>query len=401
MESKRVLLLENIHVKAKELFERNNFEVETYSGSLSEAELCEIMKGVIMLGVRSKTKITQKVIDAADGLAAIGAYCIGTDQTDLRYCSKKGIAVFNAPFSNTRSVVELAIGEIVMLVRGIFDKSSQMHKGVWNKSAKDSHEVRGKKIGILGYGKIGSQLSVLAEAMGMQVYYYDVNEKLALGNAIKCPSLDILLKEVDVVTLHVNGDPINKKFFGEKEFSQMRPGSYFLNLSRGFVVDEESLAQHIDSGKIRGAAIDVFHNEPKANGEGFTSPLINKRNVILSPHIGGSTTEAQENIAEFVSDLLINYFNEGNTHLSVNYPDIKLAKIINAYRFIHVHKNRPGILAQINGILSEYDINVLGQYLKTKDDLGYVVTDVSSELSREVIEDIKSIPFTISIRILS
>ncbi|MEO8666038.1 MAG: phosphoglycerate dehydrogenase, partial [Ignavibacteria bacterium] len=320
----KVLLLENIHNDAYEIFKNEGYQIETLSKSLNEKELAEKIRDVSVLGIRSKTHITNTVLQNANRLISIGAFCIGTNQIDLNECLKKGIAVFNAPFSNTRSVVELALAEIIILMRNIFDKSNSLHKGVWDKSAKGSYEIRGKKIGIIGYGKIGSQLSVLAEDLGMEVYYYDVIDKLALGNAKKCNTLSELLKKADVITLHIDGSLRNANFIGEKEFRQMKNGVILLNLSRGHVIDIHSLVKNISSGKIKGASIDVFPEEPGGNDDVFVSELQNLPNIILTPHIGGSTEEAQKNIGNFVPSKIIDFINSGNTFYSVNFPEIQL-----------------------------------------------------------------------------
>ncbi|MFZ1320050.1 MAG: phosphoglycerate dehydrogenase [Ignavibacteria bacterium] len=396
----KVLLLENIHKDAVSIFKEEGYQIETYSKSMDEKELCKKIRDVSILGIRSKTQISNQVIDHADKLISIGAFCIGTNQIDLNSALNKGIAVFNAPFSNTRSVVELALAEIIILMRRIFDKSLSLHKGVWDKSAAGSFEIRGKKIGIIGYGKIGSQLSVLAEDLGMDVYYYDVVDKLALGNATKCNSLNELLKKCEIITLHVDGKDSNSNFIGEKEFKTMRDGTIFLNLSRGHVLDIEALAKNLINGKISGASVDVYPEEPSGNDEAFVSVLQNIPNVILTPHIGGSTEEAQRNIADFVPKKIIEFINSGNTFYSVNFPEIQLPQFQNAHRLIHIHENVPGILAQINNILASHNINIIGQYLKTNELVGYVITDIKKKYSPQVIQDLKKIPHTIKFRIL-
>ena len=396
----KVLLLENIHPNAIALFKKEGYSVETYSKSLDEEDLCKKIKDVSFLGIRSKTEITQKIIDAAPKLLVIGAFCIGTNQIDLQACTKRGICVFNAPYSNTRSVVELVIGEMIVLMRGIVDKSTKLHQAQWDKSAKNSNEVRGKTLGIVGYGNIGAQLSVIAEALGMHVLYYDVVEKLALGNAQKCHTLPELLKKSDVITIHVDGNPANRHMISEKEFKQMKQGAVFINLSRGFVVDIAALANAIKSGKIRGAAIDVFPYEPKGNDEKFISELQGLPNVILTPHIGGSTEEAQQNIAHFVGKNAISFINTGTTSFSVNFPQIQLQEMHHSHRFIHIHENTAGILASINHTLSAHKANIMGQYLKTNDHIGYVITDVDKKYDTNVIKDLKKIPKTIRFRVL-
>ncbi|MFD2514520.1 phosphoglycerate dehydrogenase [Pontibacter locisalis] len=396
----KVLLLENIHAKATELFRKEGYQIEILPGALSEEELCERIKDVSVLGIRSKTQVTAKVLECANRLMSIGAFCIGINQVDLDASLKAGITVFNAPFSNTRSVVELALGEIIMLSRKIFDKSTKMHQGSWDKSASGSVEVRDKKLGIVGYGNIGAQLSVLAEAMGMQVYYYDVVEKLQLGNARKCDTLQQLLEVADVVTLHVDGRASNKDMFGKAEFDTMKDGALFLNLSRGHVVEIPALVESLKSGKIGGAAVDVFPYEPANNEEPFVSELRGLPNVILTPHIGGSTTEAQENIAHFVPNRIMEYMNTGNTYQSVNFPNIQLPAQKEAHRLIHIHQNVPGVLANINNALAKNQVNILGQYLKTNEQVGYVITDIDKAYDKQVISDLKQVPHTIKFRIL-
>ena len=396
----KVLLLENVHSDAVAIMKNEGYNVSTISGALDEEELAEKIKDVSILGIRSKTHLTAKVLENANRLIAVGAFCIGTNQIDLEACLKKGVAVFNAPFSNTRSVVELAIGEIILLMRNLPDRIAEMHNGQWNKSATGSYEVRGKKLGIVGYGNIGAQLSVVAEAIGFDVYYYDLVEKLALGNATKCNSLKELFETVDIVTLHVDGRKENKNMIGDKEFGWMKEGSIFLNLARGQVVDVDALKKHMEAGKIRGAGVDVFPKEPKTNQEEFESPLRGLPNLILTPHIGGSTQEAQENIGNFVPGKIINYINTGGTTNSVNFPNLQLPILENAHRLIHIHHNKPGIIAHINRILAAHDINIVGQYLKTNETIGYVITDIDKEYDAEVIKDLKGIEGTIKFRVL-
>lgn len=395
-----VLLLENVHPDALKMMKNEGYKVTTIPGALDEEELAEKIKDVSVIGIRSKTQLTKKVLDNAQRLIAVGAFCIGTNQIDLEECLKKGIAVFNAPYSNTRSVVELAIGEIILLMRNLPDKMTQMHQGNWNKSAGNSFEIRGKKLGIVGYGNIGAQLSVVAESIGFDVYYYDIVEKLALGNATKCRSLDELLEKVDIVTLHVDGRKENANLIGDHEFSRMKDGAIFLNLSRGHVVDIDALQKHLESGKLQGAGVDVFPQEPKTNSEAFESPLRNLPNVILTPHIGGSTLEAQENIGNFVPGKIIEYINTGSTTNSVNFPNLQLPILENAHRLIHIHRNVPGILASINNTLARHHINIVGQYLKTNETIGYVITDIDKEYDKVVIKDLKEIQGTIRFRIL-
>ncbi|SHI84646.1 D-3-phosphoglycerate dehydrogenase [Arenibacter nanhaiticus] len=395
----KILLLENVHSDAFENLSKEGFSVELLKSSLPEEELIEKVKGVHVLGIRSKTQVTQKVLDAADKLMAVGAFCIGTTQIDLEACKKKGVVVFNAPYSNTRSVVELAIGEIIMLMRSIFPRSTEIHGGQWNKTAANSKEVRGKNLGIVGYGNIGKQLSVLAEAIGMRVYYYDVADQLALGNAIKCNTLEDLLNVSDVVTLHIDDSKTNKNFIGEREINQMKDGAMLVNLSRGFIVDIEALVKALKSGKIAGAAIDVFPEEPGSNGD-FHTELQGLQNVILTPHIGGSTEEAQRDIADFVPNKIMDYINSGNTVDAVNFPNIRLPKQNTSHRFLHIHKNVPGIMAKINKVLARYDMNITGQYLSTDNEVGYVISDLDKEYNKEVIKELKKIDNTIKFRVL-
>ncbi|MFT6865861.1 MAG: D-3-phosphoglycerate dehydrogenase [Cyclobacteriaceae bacterium] len=396
----KVLLLENIHEHAIKKLTEEGYQVEVYKSSMTEEKLSEAIKDVSILGIRSKTQVTEKVLENAKRLLAVGAFCIGTNQIDLNTCLKKGIAVFNAPYSNTRSVVELAIGEIIMLIRNLPDKIPAMHQGNWDKSASNSFEIRGKKLGIFGYGNIGSQLSVVAESLGMKVQFYDIEEKLALGNAEQCKSLSQFLATSDIITLHVDGRPSNENIIGEAEFSKMKDGVIFLNLSRGHVVDIPSLKKYVLSGKIKGLAVDVFPDEPMSNSDQFISELRGLPNTILTPHIGGSTLEAQENIADFVPGKIMDYINTGSTGVSVNFPNIVLPKLKDAHRFIHIHKNEPGILAEINNLLASHDINVVGQYLKTNEEIGYVITDINKDYDEQVIKNLKKIKATIRFRVL-
>ncbi|PIQ47549.1 MAG: phosphoglycerate dehydrogenase [Cytophagales bacterium CG12_big_fil_rev_8_21_14_0_65_40_12] len=396
----KMLLLESVHPNALAKLKEEGFSVESYPAGLDEDELCAKIKGIHVLGIRSKTMVTAKVLKEADKLIAIGAFCIGTNQIDLEAALRHGVAVFNAPFSNTRSVVELAIAEIIMLMRGIPDKSNDMHKGIWAKTAKGSFEIRGKKLGIIGYGSIGSQLSVLAENLGMEVHYYDMVEKLSLGNAKKCDTIEELLSISDVVTIHIDGRPENNGFFTKAHFDLMKEGVVFLNLARGPVVDVQALKSAIESGKIMGAGVDVFPEEPKSNNDPFESELIGLPNTILTPHIGGSTLEAQENIADFVPRKIMDYINTGNTENSVNFPNITLPPLKNAHRIIHIHLNKPGVLAKINNVLAASDANIVGQYLKTNETIGYVITDVNKQYGKELNKAMKQIEHTIWSRVL-
>jgi D-3-phosphoglycerate dehydrogenase len=398
----RALLVENIHPDAVELLQAAGHQVETRSGALEEAELIEALEGVQLLGIRSTTFITDKVLASAPQLQAVGAFCIGTNQIDLTAATGHGVAVFNAPYSNTRSVVEITIGAIIALARRLTEKNSAMHAGVWDKSAKGSHEVRGRTLGIVGYGNIGSQLSVVAEALGMSVYFYDTQDRLAMGNARRCGSLTELLETAEVVTLHVDGAPGNRDLFGEKEFASMRPRSFFMNMSRGFVVDTAALRAHVESGHIAGAAIDVFPFEPKAQGDAFESDLRGLANVILTPHVGGSTQEAQEDIGRFVAGKLIGYADHGATGLSVNLPPIPTGDLEgSSHRIAHMHRNVPGVLASVNALFAEHGINVDSQTLSTRGEVGYLVTDVGSDLTDEIVERLRAMAETIRLRVLS
>ncbi|MEY4594013.1 MAG: hypothetical protein RIQ47_423, partial [Bacteroidota bacterium] len=344
----QVLLLENVHPVAIELMKAEGFQVETHTAAMTEDELIERIRNVSILGIRSKTMVTARVLEHANRLMAIGAFCIGTNQIDLQAATRRGIAVFNAPFSNTRSVVELAIAQMIMLIRNIPDKSARMHQGIWDKSASGSYEVRGKKLGIIGYGNIGSQLSVIAESLGMKVLYYDREEKLALGNATKCKRLSELLEQADIISMHVDGRVSNENLIDENAFAQMKDGVIFINLSRGHIVSIPALRQAILSKKVAGCAIDVFPYEPVSNQETFESELRGLPNTILTPHIGGSTQEAQENIGNFVPARMMDYINTGSTSNSVNFPNLTLPELENAHRLIHIHDNVPGRLALIN-----------------------------------------------------
>lgn len=396
----KVLLLEGVHRGAVEQFKEEGYQVEYLTTALSEEELVQKIKGINLLGIRSKTQVTSRVIESADRLHAIGTFCIGVNQVDLDSASKKGIAVFNAPYSNTRSVVELAIAEMILLIRNLPDKIRNLHNGVWAKSSNNSYEIRGKKLGIIGYGSIGSQLSVVAESIGLDVYYFDLDEKLPLGNATKCNSLEDLLTCVDIVSVHIDGREENNLFIGSKELEMLKDGAVFLNLARGKVVDTQALRSAIDSGKILGAGIDVFPYEPKNNQEPFESELCNARNTILTPHIGGSTEEAQEHIGQFVPQKLINYINTGATNGSVNIPNVQLPSFKNNHRFLHIHRNVPSILANINQLLAKKNINVEAQFLKTNELTGYVIVDIDTNYDQSIIHDLRSIPGTLKFRVL-
>ncbi len=388
--------MENIHPEATRILRERGYEVENRSHALGEAELIEALDGVDLLGIRSTTVVTDRVMDESPSLKAIGAFCIGTNQINLEHATVSGISVFNAPFSNTRSVVELAIGEIIAMARHLTDHSMAMHAGKWNKTARGSHEIRGRSLGIVGYGNIGSQLSVVAESMGMRVYYYDIVDRLALGNAQRCNSLEELLGEAETISLHVDGRPSNRGFFGDAEFRLMRPRSLFLNLSRGFIVDDVALKKHLDSGHIAGAALDVFPVEPKSNEEEFVSPLRGTENVILTPHVGGSTQEAQEGIGRFVAGKLVDFAESGATILSVNLPQVQAARP-GAVRITHLHHNVPGVLARVNTLMADLGVNIEGQTLATRGNLGYVVFDVDTDTTPAILDALRELPETIRV----
>jgi D-3-phosphoglycerate dehydrogenase / 2-oxoglutarate reductase len=387
----KALLLENIDPVATELLGSAGFEVESVRGALDEADLAAALDGVSLLGIRSKTQVTADVVRRCPDLAAIGAFCIGTNQIDLAAAASAGVAVFNAPFSNTRSVVEIALAEIICLARRLVDRDRALHAGIWDKSATGSHEVRGRTLGIVGYGNIGSQLSVLAETLGMRVLFYDLEDKLALGNAEACSSLEELLERSETVTLHVDGRAGNAGMFGDEQFARMPRRSLFLNLSRGFVVDHEALRSHIESGHLAGAAIDVFPEEPKAQGDPFTSVLRGLPNVILTPHVGGSTQEAQYDIGRFVAGKLIDYTRHGTTTLSVNLPTVALYGS-SAARFGLLHRNVPGVLARADELVGRHGLNVDGQVLATRGEFGYALTDVHEDPPPALLAELAALP---------
>ena len=394
----KVLLLENIHPVAAEAFRRAGWEVDLRPGSLSEDELVDTLPGVSLLGIRSNTTITPRVLEAGKDLLAIGCFCIGTNQVNLPAAADRGVAVFNAPFSNTRSVVELVLGEIIALARRLPEKTQRMHEGVWDKSARGSHEVRGRTLGIVGYGNIGTQLSKVAEAFGLRVIFYDTADRLAHGNARRVGTLDELLAQSDVVSLHVDGRPGNAGLFGAEQFARMKPGAVFINASRGMVVDDVVLREHILSGHLSGAAIDVFPIEPKAQGDAFESPLRGLDNVILTPHVGGSTQEAQEEIGHFVSGKLIGFATGGGTALSVNLPEVAPPSPAGAFRMGYLHANVPGVLAGINALLADTGVNVVGQSLSTRGEQAYVVTDTDTVLPDAALSGLLASPHTVWLR---
>lgn len=397
----KFLLLEAVHESALETLRKEGYEnIEYLKTSLSEDELVEKIKDVHFVGLRSRTQLTERVFAAAKKLQAVGCFCIGTNQVNLEAALLRGIPVFNAPYSNTRSVAELVIGQSILLLRRVTEKSALLHRGVWQKSAAGSFETRGKKIGIVGYGNIGSQLSVLAESMGMQVCLYDVVTKLPLGNATQVGSLEELMRSCDIVTLHVPETAETKNMIGERELSWMRPESIFINASRGTVVDIDALAAALAEKRIAGAAIDVFPVEPKSNDEEFISPLRDFDNCILTPHVGGSTMEAQRNIGIEVSEKLVRYSDNGSSFASVNFPEVSLPAHPGKHRLLHIHENQPGILSQINSIFSENGINISSQYLQTNDKVGYVVMDVDIDASELALASLNEIQGTIKSRVL-
>mgnify|MGYP001412471368 CR=1 FL=1 len=397
----RVLLLENISEITVRNFEKNGYtQVQRLSKALSEAELIEAIKNVHLLGIRSKTQITPAVLKAATRLQAIGCFCIGVNQVDLGAATDHGVAVFNAPYSNTRSVAELVIGAAIMLIRRVPDKNQAAHNGIWMKEASGSYELRGKTLGIIGYGNIGSQVSVLAEALGMKVIFYDVETRLPLGNASDMRNLREVLSKADVITLHVPDTPQTKNLINKNNLKFCKKGAILINYARGEVVDLPALRKAILSGQIGGAAVDVFPVEPEKNGDRFESPLQGLSNVILTPHIGGSTEEAQQNIGEDVSTKLLNYLEKGISLGSHTIPALSLPAQEGAHRILHIHRNVPGVLSQINTQLSNHRINIVGQYLKTNDAIGYVVVDVDKQISKRAAQLLKDVPHTIKVRLL-
>jgi len=397
----KVLFLENISDKAVQYFKHQGYtDVKKIAGALSEEELIKAIKDVHILGIRSKTFISKKVLDNAKKLQAIGCFCIGINQVDIKACKQKGVALFNAPYSNTRSVAELVIGASIMLIRRITDKNTAAHNGIWNKEAKGSFELRGKTLGIIGYGNIGTQLSVMAEAMGMKVKFYDIETKLPLGNAVAVNSIKDLVSSSDLISLHVPETNQTKNLISKAVIKQFKQGAILINYARGEVVDLDALSQAIKDKQVSGAAIDVFPIEPEKNGDKFTSPLQGLSNVILTPHIGGSTEEAQENIGEDVSIKLYQYLERGVSYGSHTIPSISLPPVENAHRILHIHNNVPGVLSAINTVMSKNKINIVGQYLKTNDEIGYVVLDVDSKLSKTAIALLKEVKHTIRVRML-
>ncbi|MGO1345070.1 phosphoglycerate dehydrogenase [Chromohalobacter japonicus] len=397
----KILLLEGIHQSAVDnLLNAGYTNIETLSTSLSEDELVEKIRDVHFIGLRSRTQLTERVFAAAERLTAVGCFCIGTNQVDLNAALERGIPVFNAPYSNTRSVAELVLAEAIMLLRGIPEKSTRAHQGGWLKSAKNAHEARGKTLGIIGYGSIGAQLSVLAESLGFDVLYYDVITKLAMGNARQVGSLEELLARADIVSLHVPDVPSTRWMIGRDQLALMKQSAIFINASRGTVVDIEALAEVLESGKLLGAAIDVFPVEPKGSNDEFVSPLRGKENVILTPHIGGSTLEAQENIGIEVSEKLITYSDNGTTITSVNFPEVALPAHPDKHRLLHIHENVPGVMSEINKVLGDEGINISAQYLQTNSGVGYVVIDVDKAYGPKALKALKRVNHTLRLRVL-
>jgi len=397
----KFLLLEGVHQSAVDTLAQEGYtNVDYVKTALPEAELIERIRDAHFVGLRSRTQLTRKVLESAPKLIAAGCFCIGTNQVDLAAAREMGIAVFNAPYSNTRSVAELVIAEAILLLRGIPEKNAVCHRGGWLKSANGSFEIRGKVLGIIGYGSIGSQVSVLAEALGMKVRFYDVVTRLALGNSSQVRSLNDLLNQADIVSLHVPETAATKNMFGAKEFEQMKKGSILLNASRGTVVDIDALAANMESGHLAGTAIDVFPVEPRGNDDEFISPLRAFDNAILTPHIGGSTMEAQENIGFEVAEKLVKYSDNGTTISSVNFPEVALPIHDNVHRLLHVHKNSPGILSAINKVFSDNNININAQHLETNEAVGYVVIDIEAEYSEIALQQLLAIEGTIRCRVL-
>lgn len=396
----QVLLLENIHPIACEMLKAEGFSVKTASKALSEKELLSEIQGVHLLGIRSKTKLSAKIFEKADRLKTVGCFCIGTNQVELNAAKLSGIPVFNAPFSNTRSVAEMVLAEIVVLSRQLGDRNTELHKGKWIKTASGCYEIRGKTLGIVGYGHIGSQVSVLAESFGMKVIYYDIASKMPIGNSKSVKSLEDLLKEADFVTFHVPETPQTKKMMGPAQFKALKKGAFVINASRGSVIDMKALRDAIESKVVAGAAIDVFPEEPESNSDPFVSEIQGLPNVFLTPHIGGSTEEAQEAIGVEVATSFIRFMNEGSTMKSVNFPQVDLPVQQGGHRLLNVHKNVPGVLRDINGIISELGANIQAQYLSTDSDIGYLVMDLDKALSEKVQERIRALPTSIKTRIL-
>lgn len=397
----KFLLLEGVHKSAVETLQAAGYtNIEYHTKALDDEELKQAIKDAHFIGIRSRTFLTADVLAHAQKLIAIGCFCIGTNQVDLNAAKERGIPVFNAPFSNTRSVAELVLGEILLLMRNVPQANAEVHRGIWNKSAVGSNEVRGKNLGIIGYGHIGSQLSIIAESLGMNVYFYDIENKLPLGNASQVRTLDELLAKADVVSLHVPENASTKNLIDAHRFAQMKDGVLFINAARGTVVDINALATALESGKVRGAAVDVFPVEPSSIKEEFVSPLRAFDNVLLTPHIGGSTSEAQENIGSEVAGKFVKYSDNGSTLSAVNFPEVSLPEHTGAKRLLHIHHNRPGVLNQINQVFVEANVNIAAQYLQTDPQIGYVVIDVETENTAELLVKLKQVDHTIRSRVL-
>ncbi|MEM9304934.1 MAG: phosphoglycerate dehydrogenase [Pseudomonadota bacterium] len=400
----RILLLEGVHPRAVEVFEQAGYtNLDVRSKSLGGSELAEALRSAHLLGIRSRTQLTAEVLAGAERLIGVGCFCIGTNQVDLKHAESRGIPVFNAPFSNTRSVAELVLAEIIMLMRGVPQRSAAAHEGRWMKSALGSNEIRGKTLGIVGYGHIGTQLGIMAESMGMRVRYFDITDKLPLGNAASSGTLDALLGDSDVVSLHVPETPLTRDMIGAQEIAAMRPGSFLINASRGTVVDIDALAEALQRDHLAGAAIDVFPVEPKSNADLFESPLRGLSQVILTPHVGGSTAEAQQNIAQEVASKLVRYSDNGSTVSAVNFPEVSLPDLparVPHSRILHIHRNEPGVLNHVNQVFSSEDVNLAAQYLQTHQDIGYVVMDIETDDPKPLLARLKEVPGTVRARIL-
>ncbi len=397
----KILLLEGVHSTAVETLEQAGYSnIEYHKKSLPEDELKKAIASAHFVGIRSRTQISQAILDSAPKLIAVGCFCIGTNQVDIAAATARGIVVFNAPFSNTRSVAELVIAEAILLLRGVAEKNAMAHQGIWQKSAVNAYEIRSKKLGIVGYGNIGMQLGVIAESLGMQVSFYDVVNKLPLGNTRQIPSLNALLGQSDIVSLHVPESSATREMIGKAQISQIKKGGILINASRGTVVDIEALAEALESGHLSGAGIDVFPVEPRSNDDEFVSPLRQFPNTFLTPHIGGSTIEAQENIGMEVAEKLARYSDNGTTTSSVNFPEVALPSHPNQHRLLHIHENIPGIMSAINDVFSENNINISGQYLQTKESIGYVVIDIDAEYSDMALKKLATIKGTLRSRVL-
>lgn len=397
----KVVLLEGVHPNARKMFEEDGYtQIEYYEKALPPEQLKTVLANARFVGIRSRTQLTDDILVSAPHLLAIGCFCIGTNQVNLSAAEERGVPVFNAPFANTRSVAELVVSEMVMLMRGIPEKNAAAHRGQWLKSAANAYEVRGKTLAIIGYGHIGSQVGVLAEAFGMRVKFYDIANKLALGNAQRCNSFEECVADADIVTFHVPATTQTRHMVNRETLQKMKKGVALINASRGHVVDVDALVAALEIGHVRGAAIDVFPKEPASNSEVFESPLCRFDNVLLTPHIGGSTQEAQANIGIEVAEKLIAYSNTGTTTGAVNFPQVGLPQQENAFRILHIHRNQPGVLSQINELFSKRKINIVGQYLQTSNAIGYVVTDIDRASDEAILQELKSVPGTIRARIL-